>query len=485
MKLVLVRTARAVKRSDWTGPGGGRPLSDAGDKQAKGLVDLLGGTHVRAVACGPSLRSRQTLTPLANALGLPLQIDDRLDRDAPPAELMARVSALGEEGAVVCLHRGGLLAALEKTMGAGQADLESRCERGGAWIVEGDPAQATYFSPGRSGFPADDAIEPLASVPLTGRKGRRPGAPRIAVLDLGSTSFHLLVAEWTADGTMQRIDRERVMLRMGAELARSGHIRKALLERSIEAVHELCDAAREWKAEQLVAVGTSALRDAKNGSTVVAALEEAIGGPIHLLSGEEEARIIFRAIRSRIDLGGRTHIGLDLGGGSLEVVVGNDHEILYEKTLPLGVARLHGLIDPADPHREKDLRKLRHILREALTPVAEEIRRFDAVGCVAVGGTARSVARVIARGKNNVGGSSLRGLRISRRELDTLSRDLGACTMEERLRRPGVSPRRADLLPFGSEILNTALTLFGARGLTLCDWGLREGILLELRPAGD
>lgn len=484
VQLYLVRSARAEKRSQWRGPGGGRPLTEEGRRQADGLVSLLGADGIRTIACGPSLRSRQTLGPLAEALGLPLTIDDRLDRDAPIQQLVARVRELGERGAVVCLHRGGVLETVAQVLGAGSAELEDRCERGAAWMLEGDPVRATYFSPRRSLLPTGGPVARFARIPLHTQTATGSNPPRVAVLDLGSTSFHLLVGEWTAEGEIRRVGRERVMLRMGAELARSGGIGPALAERSAEAVRELCAAAHELKAEQIVAVATSALRDAANGAAVVGQLEEALGGPIHLLSGEEEARIIFRAIRARVDLGGHTTVGLDLGGGSLELVVGNDDEILFERTLPLGVARLHGTIEPADPHRESDLRKLRHQLRQELRPVAKEIRAFEPAGCVAVGGTARAVAQLITRGRNDGGPDSLRGVRLAQRDLDALARDLGALSLEDRLRRPGVSARRADLLPFGAEILNATLSLLGANSLTLCDWGLREGVLLEVHSAG-
>lgn len=496
MGLYLVRPARAQKRADWSGPSGTRPLTAEGQAQARALAKWLGEFPVATLACGSPLRCRETLDPLARDLNLAIQVDDRLDRDAAPQELIARLRELGKQGAVVCLNRSQLLEAVNGLVG-GTADLEGLCERGATWLIEGNPPRATYFAPRAS---TQEKLRPLVhlktmSLEVKGKNengkktskkraphpGNQPGnQPRVAVLDMGSTSFHLLVAEWTPDGDLRKVARERVMLRMGAELARKPHISARLLESSIEAVRELCRFAEQQKATSLVSIATAALRDADNGAHAIKKLEAAIGGPIHLLSGEQEARFVYRAIRSRIALRDQTHLGVDLGGGSLELVVGRGDEILFEHSLPLGVARMHGVIDPSEPHSQDDLRELRHTVREALSPVLQSITDLEPVSTIAVGGSARAIGRVLLRDAGR-DAAELRGLRVERSALAQLAEDLASATLEDRLARPGVSSRRADLIPFGAEILATVLSLTGQRAMTVCDWGLREGVLLELR----
>ena len=457
-----------------------RPLTDEGRAQAHALAVWLGRFPISSLACGPALHCRETLDPLAGLLNLPVLVDDRLDHEADPYEMNERIRALGREQAVVCLSRPLLQEALRSVVGAGATDLDTRCERGAAWMIDGDPPRATYFAPHRASRNRGAPLDLLEALPL--REPKRTGSrlPRVAVLDMGSTSFHMLVAEWTPDGDLKRVAHDRVMLRMGTELAHSSTISPSLLDRSVDAVRDLCAFAVEKKAEQLVAVATAALRQASNGPEVLAELEAELGGRIRLLSGDEEARVVYLAIRSRIDLGERTHVGLDLGGGSLEVVVGRGKEILFERTLPLGVARMHGTFSPSEPHTKKDLRQLRYRVREELEPLIEEIQALAPEGCIAVGGTARTLGRLILREKDS-DPNELRGLRIDRKELATLGKELADATLEERLARPGVSSRRADLLPFGAEILTSVLSLLGMRSLTICDWGLREGVLLGSR----
>jgi exopolyphosphatase/guanosine-5'-triphosphate,3'-diphosphate pyrophosphatase len=137
---------------------------------------------------------------------------------------------------------------------------------------------------------------------------------RVGVLDLGSTSFHLLVADATPTGEIRRVLREREMLRLGA-LA-GVKLSDELCERAVEAARRLRRLADRAGAQELVAVATSAIRDAKNGRKLAERLSRALGSEVRTLSGEEEARLIFSAFRRRVGLGEENALGLDLGGGS-------------------------------------------------------------------------------------------------------------------------------------------------------------------------
>jgi exopolyphosphatase/guanosine-5'-triphosphate,3'-diphosphate pyrophosphatase len=479
--LVLVRHARSAKRASFAGAGGARPLSQAGREQAEGLIDLLRDEEIRSLWCGPALRCRQTLEAVAAERGLEIRVDDRLDEDAPLAVAERLAAQLRLESAVICSHRSLVLGIARRLLGAGAAsDLEDRCEKGSVWMIEGSPARGSYFSPRRNGRGLKRAESTsVASHRLRVRRKHRGAPGRIAILDLGSTSFHLLVAEPDSDGGVRRIARERVMLRMGTELAKDGRISSAFAERAVETSADLRRAAASWKAQEIVVVGTAALRQARNGASVASALEDAIGAPVQVLSGEEEARLIFRAICHRLDVGSETLLGLDLGGGSLELAVGNRRRIRHESTLPVGVARLHGELVQADPPDPEALRTARWRVREILEPEREVVAGLAPRSCVAVGGTVRAAARIlIAEGSERA--RSARGLFVSRARLGELGRRLAALPSEERLHVPGMNPRRVDLLPVGIEILCTALTRLGLDGFSVCDWGLREGVALEV-----
>jgi exopolyphosphatase/guanosine-5'-triphosphate,3'-diphosphate pyrophosphatase len=163
-------------------------------------------------------------------------------------------------------------------------------------------------------------------------------------------------------------------------------------------------------------------------------------------------------------------------------VVGSDEGVKLVRTLPAGVARLHSELIGERGADAESLRAVRTRVRELLEPQLDAIGSLGAPRWVGVGGTVRAVARILAarRGGSEVG---TRGVFVERPELAALGRELCAMDPAARERFAGVTPRRAELLPAGIEILVTALSLLRAEGFTLCDWGLREGIVLDTRRA--
>ncbi|MFO0691196.1 MAG: hypothetical protein U0900_21030 [Myxococcota bacterium] len=300
---------------------------------------------------------------------------------------------------------------------------------------------------------------------------------RVAVLDLGSTSFHLLVADASPTGRIERVTRERVMLRLGATIAAEGEIPKAVAARAVECARDLKAVADAHGAERFVPVATAALRDARNGAALAQSMSRALEIPVRVLSGIEEARLIFGAFRRRIALGDATALGMDLGGGSLELAVGDDSEVFWETTLPIGVARLHGELVDHDPMKRRVRREIEERVEAAVAPHRRRIRARAPKHPIISGGTARALARII---EENGGGRSTKGaLRVSAEEIGGLADRLTEATHAELLRIPGLKRNRADLLPTGAVVVDAVMHCLELPELLICDWGLREGVILE------
>lgn len=480
MRIHLVRSASGVDAASWTGPGGARPLSEQGHAEAAGLVEFLRGRSIERLIAAPALRCRETLAPLAKDRDLPVHVDDRFEEGTPIEPALRLLRSL-DEATVVCVERTELSALLIGLMGgAPNRELAERSEPGSSWLIEGDPPRATYFSPRRELAQTLPRLTRLRLHRLARRQSR--GAPaRIAVFELGSTALHLLVAEATATSDVQRLVRERVPWRKGGSLAQQ-EVPAERAERLVRAARALREQADESRPEELVAVATAAMREAKNARAVADAVGAALGAPVQILSAPEEARLVFQAIRGRVELGGASVLGLDLGGGNLSVVVGSGEGVKLVRTLPAGVARLHSELQGSREPDAETLRALRTRVRELLEPQLDAIGSLGATRCVGVGGTVRAVARILAARR---GGSQVetRGVFVERPELAALGRELAGMDLAARERIAGVTKRRAELLPAGIEILVTALSLLRAEGFTLCDWGLREGIVLDTRRA--
>jgi len=480
VRIRLVCCASGVEPDGWRGPGGARPLSEQGRSEAAGLVEFLAGRSIARLVAGPSLRCRETLAPLAAERGLPVHVDDRLDEDAPVGPALSLLQRL-EEPAVICTHRTNVTGLLTRLLGVPAGpELDARCEPGSTWLVEGDPPHATYFSPRRELAQTLPRVTRLR--PQRVARARRLGAPtRVAVFELGSTALHLLVAEATAGGDVRRVVRERIGWRAGGVLPGEEAPPEAVAH-VLEAARALRERAEELRAVELVAVGTAALREAKNARALADAVGAALGAPVQVLSAREEARLVFQAIRGRVELGAATALGLDLGGGNLSLVVGGSEGVALVRTFPLGVARLHTELVRHDPPDAEELRALRLRIRERLEPELEAILALGPTRTIGVGGTVRALGRTLAarHGEERV---TARGVFVERPALAALGRELAALERPAREEVAGVGPRRAHVLPLGVEILCAVLSLLRSEGFTLCDWGLREGIVLDTRRA--
>jgi exopolyphosphatase/guanosine-5'-triphosphate,3'-diphosphate pyrophosphatase len=440
MRIHLVRHGRAEKRSRWDGPDALRPLTGEGLRHAARIGQRLARMRPDRLLASPFLRCRQTLEPLSRRLGLPVETREWLAKGEDPekaADLMQR-----ERGQrVVCCTHTEMLADVAGELAELGVDVETL---------------------GRAGF---------------GAAGSE--SERLAVVDLGSTSFHMLVADVTRAGGLHVVARGRAMLELGSLLATSRHIPAEAEERALAAAKRLAQRARALGARRLLPVGTAALRDAANGRALRRRLGAALGAEVRLLSGAEEARLMFAAFRRRVMFPLSPVLGLDLGGGSLELALGDVKRIRREWTLRLGAARLRAEFVTEDPPAARAVRALRERVRALTLPVAGAIRTADPELCVASGGTARALGRLVVGMRDMRPARSINGIVVPISELRAVAKQLLATSRAERLRLPGMRRRRVDLLPTGALVLATVAETLGLDGYTLTDWGLREGVLLE------
>jgi len=302
---------------------------------------------------------------------------------------------------------------------------------------------------------------------------------KVAVLDLGSSSFRLVVAKGGPRGSIRPVLRKRAPLHLGRVVGSLGTIPEPEATDAVETVLRFRRLAEQAGAKRIITVATSALRDAANREEMAARLEEAGGGPIRFLTGDEEAALTFAAMRAAHSVGEEPVLGLDLGGGSLEIAVGNRSTLEWTGSFELGSSRLSGRFIRHDPPTPAERSRLvAHVLK-ALGPLEPDLAAFRPVRCIAAGGTVKALARLAAAERLgsapvSVGGAVLRVGKLNKLADALLTRD-----HDERLAMAGMNPERADVLGAGASVLASALTLFGFPQLVASDWGLREGIILQ------
>ncbi len=199
---------------------------------------------------------------------------------------------------------------------------------------------------------------------------------RIAALDLGSNSFHLVVAEVQSDATFLPLVQEKEMLRLGDVVSREGIVTPEAADAAVRTVRRFRLLAEAAGATEILACATSALRTAANGDEVVARIEVEAGVTVEVISGLEEARLIFGAVRAAVLIDPGPALCFDLGGGSVEIMVGDSTGLAWRTSERLGVARLTAEYVRSDPLSKADRRRLRQHLVDVLAPIAVDIGRL-------------------------------------------------------------------------------------------------------------
>ena len=302
---------------------------------------------------------------------------------------------------------------------------------------------------------------------------------RVAAMDLGSNSFHLLVADVHADGHIDPLVQEKEMLRLGDVVSRHGSIPGTAAEQAVATVRRFRLLADAAGATEVHARATSAIRRAANGGELVDRIRTETGVAVEVIGGQEEARLIFGAIRASVVLDPAPALCFDLGGGSLEVMVGDSGSLTWATSVPLGVARLSADHVRSDPISKVDRRALRDRIVEVLAPVVAEVSTFEPKLAVGSSGTLECLAEMVAARRAEDTPATLNQLTISRHEFLELHQDILASKASERLRMDGLDARRVDLITAGSMVLATAMELFDFDHLTISEWALREGIVLD------
>ena len=308
---------------------------------------------------------------------------------------------------------------------------------------------------------------------------------RLGVLDLGSNSFHLLVAAWGASGDLHHVTREKINLRLGDVVARCGYFHDEAADDAVEAVRRLRDTAIGSGAQQVFGAATSAFRDAANGDQLLRRIETETGVNVRLIDGCEEGRLVFEAVQRSVELTSTPAVCLDLGGGSLEVVVGDERSIAWAASLPLGVVRLKAQLLAADPPSRSQQRRLRHRVASVIANDATQALHFHPRLMIGAGGTFRSIARMVAGQRSPTTPASINEMVVHKDELLELSELLLSLAPDERTSLPGVGRRRADLAPAGLLIVTAAMESFGLDRITVAEWTLKEGLIIDAATKAD
>ncbi len=297
---------------------------------------------------------------------------------------------------------------------------------------------------------------------------------RVATIDVGSGSVLVHVAERAPDGGFTALADRAIITRLGDGLTDRGVLAPAAMDRTLEALGELLAVARAHRAEAIAAVGTMALRQARNAQTILDRARAELGLQIEVIPGDEEARLSFLAARAALPRSDAPFVVFDVGGGSTELIQGRGDAIASRTSLPVGTIGPTAGFLASDPPLPAELSRLEDHLQGALrTP------GLDASGgVIALGGTLCSLA-AHHHGLERYDPDLVHGTVLDRPTLAALLASLAAVPMATRRGLPGIPAKRADTILAGIAIARAVLHTLDASSLTVCDRGLRHGLLLD------
>lgn len=302
---------------------------------------------------------------------------------------------------------------------------------------------------------------------------------KLAAIDIGTNSIHMVIVEADRKKGFNVIDREKEMVKLGVGVFATKRLSDKAFEDGLATIRRYVQLADQQGVDEIITGATSAIREAQNGGDFLDEVIRQTGLSPEVISGSKEARLIFLAVRNAIALQGENAMVIDIGGGSTEVVVGNDTEILFGKSMKLGVLRLLDMFEGNSMVGEEARRILKAHIRFVAQSVLEEARKFGFTKVIGTSGTIRTLGEAAHLAGGGKSFRSLNAETVSLHDLEKLSHQLLEVKPEKRASISGISENRTDAIHLGSVLLVQLLQMAGVNELTLCEASLREGLILD------
>jgi exopolyphosphatase/guanosine-5'-triphosphate,3'-diphosphate pyrophosphatase len=307
----------------------------------------------------------------------------------------------------------------------------------------------------------------------------------LAGIDIGTNTLRLLVAD-TGSGSFRELFSDRKITRLGQDLDRHGVLSPEAMERSFKALVAFQKIIQQQGANHTAAIGTSALRKAENSSVFLNRVQTETGLNIRVITGEEEARLTLLGVGQSLGAANgirrnalETAFVVDIGGGSTEIIMTRPDGMPILASLPLGAVFLTDQFIKHDPPSSEDLDHVRHTVREGLDAGAGKFHPAGNTICIGTAGTITTLT-AIDQGLVHYDPARINGSILTREFVDAVVQKLGESTLEDRKNIRGLEAGREDIILAGSIITQEIMHRFGFASLVVSEWGLREGIVIDL-----
>jgi exopolyphosphatase / guanosine-5'-triphosphate,3'-diphosphate pyrophosphatase len=305
---------------------------------------------------------------------------------------------------------------------------------------------------------------------------------KIAAIDIGSNSIHMVIVRAMKGQNIEIIDREKEVVRLGAGL-RDHRLSKEASERAILTLRRFRQMAHANRVDLIKITGTAAVREANNGDKFIERVRKEVGLDVQLLPGVEEARLIALAVSEVTDFNNRRALIIDIGGGSTEFIITGGGEAQLLMSVKLGAVRLTDRFITTDPPSQQERENLITTIRADLTHAVSEIKQIGFHFVIGTSGTILNMTDAILQSEAAESGDESEfeafSPTISLEQIKRLNSKFAEMDIHERKVVPGLEEKRADIIIAGGLLLETILSELDAKEITQCDWSLREGVILD------
>lgn len=329
-----------------------------------------------------------------------------------------------------------------------------------------------------------NTIYPIPSESLNSQENQIDKERVIAAFDIGTNSIHMVIVKIDPSlPAFNIVAREKDTVRLGDRDPKTGNLTEDAMERAMSTLQRGQELARSFEAEEIVAVATSAVREAPNGRDFIKTVRQELGLTISLISGQEEARRIYLGVLSAMEFNEKPHVIIDIGGGSTELILGNGQEPRSLSSTKVGAVRLAQQYITTDPISNKELEFLRAYIRGSMERPVEELKAQltpeETISLVGTSGTIECLATIHAKEKLNANPNPLQGYGFTTKDLENIVKLLASLDVKKRADLPGMSGRRAEIIIPGAMILLETMKMLKVDSITICERALREGVIVN------
>jgi len=302
---------------------------------------------------------------------------------------------------------------------------------------------------------------------------------RIAIIDMGTNTFHLLLAEVTSEG-YHILFRDYEVVKIGMEGINEGLITESGCQRALTAMKRFKETIVQHEVSSVYAFGTSALRNAKNGLALAEAIKALTGITIRIISGEEEADLIFAGINAGLDLGNDTSLVMDIGAGSVEFIIGNKKEIFWKKSFEIGGQRLLEKFQKHDPISPEEVKALDQYFEEILHPLRWALEKYQPGILVGSSGSFDTLSDIYSLRHNLSSSPEASETPLSTEGFYEIYEELTHKNRDERMQMGGMIAMRVDMIVVACCLIRFVLEKHVFEGIRVSTFSLKEGVLAKL-----